>query len=317
MPQGDPAQQAVFWLTWLTSGETNETQERAFKHWLNQDPSHQKAWEDAQALWHDVARLTESDLADTPSPNRSAIAVQARQTPYSYFAIGIAACLLLSVVIWVTGIPYYPADYQTGIGDGQEIALADGSMIQLNSNTAVSIDFDDSRRRLILHSGEAWFKVAPDPVRPFEVETDFGTVRALGTQFNIANYNEMVTVTVFEHAVRVRLADGGQVQRLTEGSSLQFDRSIQYLDQQADLKKTSAWRRQRMIFQDRKLTDVVQELNRYRQGRILIVDPTINDLPMTGVFDTRRPEEALRMIRQSLKLSEFRVVNRLVFLYRG
>ena len=317
MPQSDPAEQAIYWLTWLTSGEANDAQQREFKRWLGEDPAHQTAWNNAQLFWQDVSRLNEADLAPVavsaairPSPSR-------RRLRFSYSGLGMAACLLLSAVLWLEELPFYLADYRTDTGENQKLTLTDGSTVWLNTDTAVSIDYSASSRRLILHGGEVWFKVEPDPDRPFEVETEYGTVRALGTEFAIDGSGGPVTVTVYEHAVRVRLASGEQVERLAEGSALSFDRSIVKFEQQADLVKGSAWLQQRMIFQDLKLKEVIRELNRYRKGRIVIADRTLNELSLTGVFDTANPEEALQMIRQSLKLSEYRITDRLVFLYRG
>lgn len=314
MPSGDPAEQAIYWLTWLSSGEASDDDRRAFDRWLNADSAHQTAWDKAQLLWQDVSRLTEADLtADIASKSLKGVPSKKRGL---YCGLGMAACLLLSVVLWTGGVPYYLADYRTATGEQRQLMLGDGSLVQLNTDSAISVDYSASLRRLILHRGEAWFKVTADPARPFEVETDYGTVRALGTAFDVDNGNGQITVTVYEHAVRVRLRDGEQVERLLEGSALSFGQDIINFEQRADLAKASAWRQQRMIFQNRPLQDVIHELNRYRKGRIVIADESLNPLPLTGVFDTDSPEEALQMIRQSLKLSEYRITDRLVFLYR-
>lgn len=141
-------------------------------------------------------------------------------------------------------------------------------------------------------------------------------MRALGTAFDIDTSGDQVTVTVFQHAVRIKLANGTTVQNLPEGSALSFDQAIEKLERNADLNQASAWRQQQMVFLNKKLHAVIEELNRYRKGRIVIADSSLNDLPLTGKFDTRKPEEALQMIRQSLKLSEYRLTDRLVLLYR-
>lgn len=314
MPSGDPAEQAIYWLTWLSSGEASEDDRRSFDRWLKEDSAHQTAWDNAQRLWQDVSRLTEADLGADIAPIPAKDALSKKRVFYS--GLGMAVCFLLSVVLWTGGISYYLADYRSATGEQRQLTLADGSSVQLNSDTAISVDYSAELRRLILHRGEAWFKVTADPDRPFEVETDYGTVRALGTAFDVDDSNGQITVTVYEHAVRVRLNDGEQVERLLEGSALSFGQDIIKFEQRADLSKASAWRQQRMVFQNRPLQDVIRELNRYRNGRIIIADQSLNALPLTGVFDTDSPEEALQMIRQSLKLSEYRITDRLVFLYR-
>jgi transmembrane sensor len=318
LPQGDPTEQAIYWLTLLTSGEAGAEQRRGFDNWLAENTAHRAAWDNAQLLWNDVAMLTDADIAEIGfSSSPTAVALRPRRLIFSYPVLGLAACLLLSAAFRLSDMAYYLADYRAGTGIQQHIALADGSTVQLNTDSALSVDYTPTARRLTLHGGEAWFNVAPDPGRPFEVSTDYGTVRALGTAFDVKNIGGRVTVTVYRHAVRVQLADGEKIDSLPEGAMLTFDRTIRSLDSHANLNETGAWRQQQMRFQDKKLHDVVKELNRYRQGRIVIIDPALNDLPLTGSFDTRNPDEALLMIEQSLGLTDYRITDRLVFLSQG
>jgi transmembrane sensor len=287
--------------------------------WLAENTVHQTAWNDAQLLWNDVSRLTDADIAGIGFPPKKTTASlrRPRRLTFSYPCLSLAACVLVSAVLWMPDISYYLADYRTCTGTQQNIILADGSSIQLNTDTAISVNYSSSLRRLTLHGGEAWFKVTPDPSRPFEVSTDYGTVRALGTAFDIKNSGEQVAVTVYQHAVRVQLTNGDKMDRLPEGATLKFDKTLRGLETRANLSETGAWHEQHMVFHDRKLQDVIKELNRYRKGRIVITDSALNDLPLTGTFDTDNPEEALLMIQQSLGLADYRITDRLVFLVKG
>ncbi|WP_374090091.1 FecR domain-containing protein [Methylomicrobium lacus] len=315
MPPGDVNEQAVYWLTLLTSGEADDEQRRAFEHWLAENKAHQTAWERAHRLWREIEGLAEQDFpATAPLPVRKA---PPRRAGFSY-ALACAASLVLAVFLWRNDLAYLFADYRTGIGDTHSpLTLPDGSEVQLNSGTALSVDYSTSTRKLVLHGGEAWFKVAPNPARPFEVVTGYGSVRALGTAFDIKTLPDSVAVTVLEHAVRITLANGEGVERLPEGAAIRFGQKVIDIAPQADLDAASAWRQQRMIFRNKPLQDVVEELNRYRKGRIVLTSHSLNALPLTGTFDTTDPEEALQMIKASLDLSEYRLTDRLVFLYRN
>lgn len=319
LPQGAPSEQAIYWLTLMTSGEAGDEQLAEFNAWLAENTAHQAAWHDAQLLWHDVSLLTDADIAEIDVPAKKTIASlpRPRRRHLSFPGLSLAACLLLSAVLSMHDISYYLADYRTGTGIQQTLTLADGSTVQMNTDTALSVDYSSSVRRLTLHGGEAWFKVAADPDRPFEVSTDYGTVRALGTAFDVKNAEGLVTVTVYQHAVRVQLANGEKMERLPEGAALHFDKTIHGPETQAKLSETGAWHEQHMVFQDRNLHDVIKELNRYRKGRIVIADSALNDLPLTGTFDTDNPDEALLMIQQSLGLADFKLTDRLVFLFKG
>lgn len=318
MPQGDPAEQAIYWLTWLTSGEAGEEQHRAFDHWLNEKPAHRQAWNHARALWQDVSRLTIDEFDDPVVSKKPVTAIRKpyRPTPITAFGAILVCAFIASLILVLQELPFYLADYRTDTGQREAITLADGSKILLNTHSAVSVDYSDSARRLTLHGGEAWFQVAADPTRPFEVSTDYGTVRALGTAFDIQQNDRKVTVTVYEHAVEVRSNAGEKSVQVGEGSEYTFNESVGGSPTQADLAKSSAWHQGKMVFKGRRLEQVIEELNRYREGEILIAAQSLDDLPLTGVFDTANPEEALGMIRQSLKLSEFRIGDRFVFLYR-
>jgi len=312
-PPGDATEQAIYWLTLLTSGEADDEQHCAFEHWLAEDKAHQSAWERAHRLWRDIEGLNEQDFpATAPMPVRKS---SPRRAGFSS-ALACAACLVLAVFLLRHDLQFHSADYRTGIGETQTLSLADGSEVQLNSGTALSVDYSASTRKLVLYGGEAWFKVAPNP-RPFEVVTLYGRVRALGSAFDVKALPDSVAVTVFEHAVRITLANGERVERLPEGAAIRFGQTVTDLKPRVDLDAASAWRQQRMIFRNKPLQDVVEELNRYREGRIVISGHSLNALPLTGTFDSTNPEEALQMIKASLDLSEYRLTDRLVFLYRN
>ncbi len=318
LPPGDPPEQAIYWLTLLTSGETGDEQRRAFKAWLAENTAHQTAWNNAQLLWNDVSMLTDADIAGIGGPSKkTTTSLRPHRLIFSYPGLSLAACVLVSAVLWMHDISWYLADYRTGTGIQKSITLADGSSVQLNTDTAVSVDYSPSIRRLTLHGGEAWFKVAPDPGRPFEVSTDYGTIRALGTAFDVKNAEGLVTVTVYQHAVRVQLANGEKVDRLPEGAALKFNKTLRGLEIRTNLTEAGAWHEQHIVFQDRKLQDVIKELNRYRKGRIVIINSALNELPLTGTFDTNNPDEALLMIQQSLGLADYKITDRLVFLFKG
>lgn len=279
LPPGDPAEQAIYWLTLFTSGEAGDEQQKAFDRWLAEASAHRAAWANAQLLWQDVMSLSDADIPEiTVIPAQKVTPIRPRRTMLFHPALSLAACVLLSAVLWLHELAYYLADYRTGTGNHQKITLADGSSIQLNTDTAISVDYSESSRRLTLHGGEAWFTVASDPDRPFEVATEYGTVRALGTAFDVKNTEDSVTVTVYQHAVRVQLANGEKVERLPEGAALRFDQTILGLNNPADLTATAAWHEQRMVLRIaakrthavlcfREQTPICQRLG--RQARIL------------------------------------------------
>jgi len=209
---------------------------------------------------------------------------------------------------------FYFADYTTAPGQQRNIILADGSEIIMNTDTAISVDYSAQNRQITLHNGEAYFVVSPDAKRPFEVQTQSGQIRALGTEFNIKTRQKDVTVTVYQHAVRVTAENGKVIERLSEGQQVAFSDDTLNPVTSVNLQRGKAWRNQRMIFQDRPLAEVIEELNRYRSGRIIVINNAIKTLPVTGVFATDDTNIALKTIEQSLPITITKITEKLVLL---
>jgi transmembrane sensor len=308
----DPNSQATYWLTLLTSGRATKKQQQEFELWLSSDPAHKLAWKRAQAMWRELDALGEADVADIERRARMKRRQASRRSACSLWPAAAAVVLLIG--FWVVRQPSFYADYYTVKGARLDLNLAEGSRVWLDTQSAVSVDFSATVRRIKLHEGEAYFEVARDPARRFEVETPAGRVRALGTAFNIRLDSDGSVVTVFEHAVSVEPRRGAPIERLEQGERARFGSFGVTAPEEADLEQAAAWRDNRLVFEDRPLLDVVQELNRYRPGRIVILDRALQSTPLTGVFDTRDPDQALEMIQRSLSLRSIRLTDALVIL---
>ncbi|HJU03901.1 MAG TPA: hypothetical protein VJ692_02035, partial [Nitrospiraceae bacterium] len=126
-----------------------------------------------------------------------------------------------------------------------------------------------------------------------------------------------VSVTVLEHAVRVTTSQHGTAE-VSEGGHLSYGMDGRLgVVEQVDLGRALAWRRHRVVFENQPIAAAAAELNRYRPGWILLRDPALSTLTITGVFDTRDPDRALQAIQESLPVRLVRVTDRLVLLYRG
>jgi transmembrane sensor len=121
-------------------------------------------------------------------------------------AAGVAAMLLAVPLGWIAVDHYLnPSHISTAVGEQRSIALADGSLVQLNTNSELRVDLKNNERRIVLERGEARFTVAKDPNRPFVVKTPQATVRALGTVFNVQIAPQGTDVAVLEGHVEVAI----------------------------------------------------------------------------------------------------------------
>ena len=232
----------------------------------------------------------------------------------------LAAALALSVVgliLWLPGAwPVWFSDYHTNSGEQQTVQMADGSQIFLNVETAIAVDFSSERREVELLHGEAFFEVAPDPHRPFRVRARAGVITAQGTAFTVRIQRDEVTVAVTEGAVSVSPGLSGSVTSPLEAGWQASYRGGQMAPaHRAHLLRLLAWRRGQLVFQMQPLGEVIEEVSRYGAGTIVIANPWLRDLVVSGVFDIATPDRVLDAVEKTLQVRRLRVTGRLTFLY--
>jgi transmembrane sensor len=228
---------------------------------------------------------------------------------------GIAAAILVTVisVAWYATTPRSET-FTTGIGEQRSLVLEDGSVVDMNTLSKVSVLLTRETRNIELHSGEALFKVAKDSTRPFVVQSGHATVKALGTQFNVYQLPDEVRITVVEGRVTVANLDvsaSPEGRSLTEGASaisIELDagdaadvrpgKPIRK-SQQVNTARTLAWTDRRLIFDNEPLAAVVAEFNRYNTRQLSVIDGAIAGQRISAVFDADRPETLVRFLTQS------------------
>ncbi|PKU22850.1 FecR family protein [Telmatospirillum siberiense] len=288
-------EEALRWCVVLHDGDATEIDHRDFTGWLAEGPAHEEAWCRAQATWAYAARA-EPAFRRTEEPGRSSPAH--RPTRWQGWALAASVTLLVCTGV-VAGRPDLLADQRTAAGERRTVTLEDGSTVEMGSSSALSTVMDGQTRRILLYRGEAFFTVAPDAARPFDVEAAGGRSRALGTAFDVKANDGAVTVTVAEHAVAVSVPGRSEI-TVHQGQQVRY--GSEGLDEvgPADLRQTQAWQRDRLIFQEAPLAQVVAELSRCRGGMIVITDRKLAALPVTAVFDTTRVGEALQTMASTL-----------------
>ena len=215
--QHDLEEQAADWLARLDSDVPLAGAEREeLKEWLQRSPAHEQALKSVTQYWDQCNDLTELSF---PLYRQH---LQAEATGFMAWlngvtrnsvwqGLGTASMVLVLVMggsLWLGGLnqgvlPSVSGNgvYETRIGERNTITLLDGSVIELNTNSRVQVNYDDTRRAVALMQGEAHFEVSKDPERPFEVGAGGGLVRAIGTAFVVRLKQEALQVTVTEGKV--------------------------------------------------------------------------------------------------------------------
>jgi transmembrane sensor len=301
-------EEASHWWVRLDSGELGDAEREAFEAWRAQSPAHRAAFAEICALWGELDALKPRFV-----PNRAAAG--SRKPARALWAV--AASLLLALIV----IPLLATrpEYRSEIGEIRTIKLEDGSTVYLSSGSALDTDFGPARRHLELLEGEAWFEVAHDPARPFVVRAGNGTATALGTVYDVKNMDGKVQVTVIESRVEVDYRSPGASNRkivLAAGEqTIYTDDSGPAEVRSSDLDTVSAWRRGRLVFENKPLGEVVTELGRYHRGMIVITDKALRERPVNGVFRTDDPASVVAALENSLGLRSTRFTDYLILLH--
>ena len=165
----------------------------------------------------------------------------------------------------------------------------DGSRIYLNARSALDVDFTENMRRVRLLAGQAYFEVAPDAARPFEVMVDDTSFRALGTAFDIIRDlpEARAELSVTQHSVRVG-GTFGDILDVQEGEIVRIDRQG-HIGQvvRADVSTVAAWRDGQYVAEGRSLEEVVATLAAWHRGFIVITDAKLKQLKVNAVLDLR------------------------------
>ncbi|WP_166140954.1 FecR domain-containing protein [Methylosinus sp. RM1] len=301
-----PRVAAVNWWIRMRADTLSAAEKAEFDAWRAADPANAAAFDDMAEMCGFVESL---------APNRRAEPRPASRRPALAGAATIAAALCLALAVGFDDLTtWLRADIYAGVGERKSVTLEDGSRVELDARSAIALHFEPGRRRLTLLEGEAWFQVAPDAARPFVVEAAGGSVTALGTAFDIAMDKGEARVTVTEHSVAVASGGGSVVVEEGAQSAFSAERAAR-APETVDVKRATAWRRGRLIFENRPLGEVLAALGRHRRGYVYCLGEASCARRVTGVFDAENPAQALREIEAFLGLRAFHVTDYLILLH--
>ncbi|WGG49992.1 FecR domain-containing protein [Rugamonas sp. DEMB1] len=296
--------QAVQWMARLWSDSVSEADRAGCARWRAQRPEHEEAWQRLQ--------LMEEKFAAVPDPAaRAALRGMPRQPAAGrrqalrVLGLGIAVGGAWQLAGQSEPWQWATADYRSARGEIRRVELADGSVVVLNTGSAIDVVFSGGERRVVLKAGEILVTTAPDPAavhRPFVVHSGQGAVRALGTEFVVRQMDGRSSVAVLRGAVEIRPRGAGAAAatRLDAGSRSEF--SVDQVDApQPAGDNSGAWSRGVLVAERMRLDQLLAELGRYRAG-IVRCDPTVAGLRVSGVYSLRDTDRALQSLAAGLPL---------------
>jgi len=329
---------AADWLVAFCEGEVDASGREAFLEWLRTSPEHVRAYLRISAMWEDqdlfarsrkldadalVQRaLTQSNVVSLSGGEAGAAdegdAREASPRP-ARRKTGLRFSIAASVLGATVGIAMFgwlrfnaPLVYETAIGEQRTVTLSDGSILSLNARSKVVVRYDEARRSVDLVEGQALFKVASNPLRPFIVHSDNAAIRAVGTQFDVSRRLDKTVVTVVEGRVAVsetgsrgggvltpasNSAEPGVAAFVSAGEQVIATASEVTTVQRADIAAATAWMDGKLVFRSLPLAEVIDEFNRHTPRRFVLEDAQLADIRISGIFsftDTAQLTDFLR-----------------------
>ena len=277
---------AAEWLERRDRTDWSEADQGALDAWLAQSSANLIAY------WrvHDAWRRAERLVALRPlEPEQAARVSRARLTP----VLAGAAALIVFAVLGI-GMAFFLGGshervYSTKVGGHETVTLADGSRIELNTNSSLRVDIGRDHRTASLEKGEAYFEIAHDTKHPFVVTAGDRRITVLGTKFFVRDDLNRLEVALIEGRVWLGEANDktrAQSTLLTPGDVAVATAGAIALTRQPqrNLSNDLAWRRGMLTFFHTPLAEAAADLNRYNQRQVVIADADAARLTMNGSF---------------------------------
>lgn len=288
--------EAMTWFVQLQSDQCDSHQQKQFQSWLATSEIHRHAYQEAEKIWSNMDSLKQLSSTDIQATKKVKLNCSVTQ---------ITSLLLIFGLLGGSWLDYSTEvlTYSTAIGERRSINLADGSHLEMNAASHLTVKLSWFRRRVELTEGEALFTVAHQLFRPFSVYTHNLIVRDVGTVFNVRKLNEEIIISVIEGEVTLLDEHHLFAESLKAGFSRQLDNNG-YLRtiEKSNSKKAISWVDGNLILEHTPLKKVTAELERYHAVHFVFADPDISKQTLSGTFATDNLNLFLKIIEKTLPL---------------
>ncbi len=293
---------AVAWVVRMHADTCTDEERQVFSDWLNASEEHQRVYERIETSWKGLDRF-KGQAFSTRSQALSYRPVRVKKR-LNRQRLAVAATLLLTIgfsTFSQYGWYGWPKYYTTEIGTRKRIKLADGTGMDMNSDTRVKVRSNRWQRDVEILRGEVFITVAPDVHRPFVVSAANGQITDIGTAFEVYLQPDIVQVAVQEGRVRI---DAQQTQELSANQALAYKRDGTFTPVSlGSIAKLTAWREGQLVFNNRRLDEVLKELSRYSKTKVRMTNPAMGMLKVSGRFHIDKIDAALNSIAATLNIS--------------
>jgi transmembrane sensor len=295
-PSSEVEASAAAWLRRQQYFDWSNVEQAEFDAWLAQSNNHAAAYWRLKAAWARTERL--AALRTPPSSPTGSTKNKRNWSLIGRSVAGLSLLLVAGVAAMILLQPG-PKTYSTPIGGRETVALADGSSVDLNTDTILRADLSRGRRTVEVEQGEAYFRVKHDTNSPFIVIAVGHRIVDIGTSFLVRASTNKLEVTLVSGRARLEASDASIQQAskiLTPGDvavatsdSLNVSKKLPN-----ELTDKLAWRRGALVFHNTSLADAADQFNRYSDTKLVVPDAQAGALTINGTFRTDGVEQFAR-----------------------
>lgn len=319
--------EAVTWVRKLISKEMAPEDVVALKLWCARSPQHEAAFVKTKRIWSKVGaagRVTfepdEDFLGELDAFGQRRRAMS-RRLVLSGGVTALAAVSVYGVLnppfgLWPS-LSELNADYHTATGEQRSVTFAGDVAISLNTQTSLVVrPADGIENRIELIAGEASFATTPRAARSLVVLAANGRTIAESGRFDVrytaSGERSPVSVTCFEGTVQIER--GTEVAELRAGQRVRYDLAGLSQIAAVDPQLASEWRRGIVEFRDTPIVEAIEEINRYRPGRIILMNAALSQKQLSGRFRIDQMNQVLRQLERAFSAKLQRLPGGIVLL---
>jgi transmembrane sensor len=296
--------EAQEWVMRLTSGEATSADSEALHRWRSRSRAHRRAFAEANLLWNKLWPAAAS--VDRHAGWAAAVGELKRPSADRLFGRraflgGALAAASAGYAVLHPPLRMWPslaeitADYRTGTGQQRRVALDDSVSVTLNTQTSITVVPPQTAERAVeqieLISGEAAIATNPRSIRPFTVIAAQGRTVATNARFNVWHDGATVCVTCLEGEIRIETT--GQASMVRARQQVVYTARDLNAAVDVDPEMVTAWERGLLVFRNNPLAHVIEQVNRYRSGKIILMNDALGRRPVLATFRIDRIDEVV------------------------
>ena len=336
-------EQAARWLVRSQDRDFSLDDRKMLTEWLKKDPANRAAFEEIGGVWEQVGVL-EHVFSSEEECVHSKTSIYLHETEKPKNLSDLFSCIfhgrgrvimaggamLMLVLLCLPVMKNYfffeqtetAYTYTTAAGEQKSVTLSDGSVLEMNVGSFLSVRMGKHYRQVEMSDGEVFFQVSPDPDRPFEVRTSSGIVQVLGTTFNVKNRRGRVSVDVDHGKVQVNDNPRGPGDMRIKGTTLVSGQGVDINAsgrlselRTSNIKHVLAWQHQQAVYKNTPIGEVLHELEHYHNITINLIASELEGKGITGTFDMRNLDETLGAIATAVSLKLNKEADGTIILY--